>query len=181
MTSNLKLQYETKVVESLKEQFKYKNIHEIPKITKITLNRGIGERSQNAKGLESSIKEFAMITGQQPVITRAKKAIAGFKIRENMPIGLKVTLRKEKMYSFLERLINLGLPRIRDFRGVSPQNCDGRGNYNLGLKEQLMFPEISYDDIEKIRGIDVSISTTANTDQECIALLRALGMPFSDK
>nr|YP_010338160.1 ribosomal protein L5 [Erythrolobus coxiae]UNJ17745.1 ribosomal protein L5 [Erythrolobus coxiae] len=181
MSSTLKSTYESKVKNDLKEQFAYKNIHEIPKVTKITINRGLGEASQNAKALETSIQEIATITGQRPIVTRAKKAIAGFKIREDIPIGIKVTLRKEKMYSFLEKFINLSLPRIRDFQGISPKNFDGRGNYNLGLKEQLMFPEISYDDVEKIRGMDISISTTAKTDKECLALLKLLGMPFKDK
>nr|YP_010337969.1 ribosomal protein L5 [Timspurckia oligopyrenoides]UNJ17554.1 ribosomal protein L5 [Timspurckia oligopyrenoides] len=180
MNSSLKSQYQDKVVELLKQNFNYDNVHQVPKISKITVNRGLGEASQNAKALDSSIKELAIITGQKPVVTRTKKAIAGFKIREDIPIGLKVTLRKEKMYSFLERLINLALPRIRDFRGIDPKNFDGRGNYNLGLKEQLMFPEISYDDVEKIRGMDIAITTTANTDEECLALLKGLGMPFKN-
>nr|ARO91144.1 50S ribosomal protein L5 [Flintiella sanguinaria] len=181
MNSNLRLTYETKVIDQLKQQFTYKNIHQVPTITKITINRGLGEASQNAKALDASVKEFAVITGQKPVVTRAKKAIAGFKIRENIPIGLKVTLRKEKMYSFLERFINLALPRIRDFRGISSKNFDGRGNYSKLKKIIIMFPEISYDDVEKIRGMDISISTTAKTDEECLALLKALGMPFRDK
>nr|YP_010330163.1 ribosomal protein L5 [Porphyridium aerugineum]UNJ17879.1 ribosomal protein L5 [Porphyridium aerugineum] len=181
MTSNLKSIYQDKVVSSLKEKFNYQNVHQIPKLTKITINRGLGEASQNAKLLENSVKELSIVTGQKPVITRAKKAIAGFKLREDLPVGMKVTLRREKMYSFLERFINLALPRIRDFRGISPKKFDGRGNYNLGLKEQLMFPEISYNDVDKLLGMDICISTTAKSDEECLALLELLGMPFSKK
>jgi large subunit ribosomal protein L5 len=146
----------------------------------VTVNRGLGEASQNAKALESSLSELAMITGQRPVVTRAKKAIAGFKIRQGMPVGVMVTLRSDRMYSFLNRLINLALPRIRDFRGISPKSFDGRGNYTLGLREQLIFPEIDYDGIDQIRGMDITIVTTANTDEEGRALLKALGMPFRD-
>ena len=145
------------------------------------MNRGLGEASQNAKALESSLKELAVITGQQPVVTRSKKAIAGFKLRQGMPVGLKVTLRADRMYNFLDRLVNLSLPRIRDFRGVSPKSFDGRGNYSLGLKEQLIFPEVEYDSIDQIRGMDISIITTANTDEEGRALLKAFGMPFREK
>jgi len=148
---------------------------------KVTVNRGLGDASQNAKALESSIQEIALITGQKPVVTRAKKAIAGFKIRQGMPIGVMVTLRSDRMYAFLDRLINLALPRIRDFRGISPKSFDGRGNYNLGLREQLIFPEIEYDRIDQIRGMDISIVTTANTDEEGRALLKEMGMPFRDK
>jgi len=163
------------------EQFSYKNIHQVPKVVKVTVNRGLGDASQNAKALESSIQEIALITGQKPVVTRAKKAIAGFKIRQGMPIGVMVTLRSDRMYAFLDRLINLALPRIRDFRGISPKSFDGRGNYNLGLREQLIFPEIEYDRIDQIRGMDISIVTTANTDEEGRALLKEMGMPFRDK
>ena len=144
----------------------------------MTVNRGLGEASQNAKALESSLSEIATITGQKPVVTRAKKAIAGFKIRKGMPVGVMVTLRAERMYAFLERLINLALPRIRDFRGVSPKSFDGRGNYTLGLREQLIFPEVDYDSIDQIRGMDISIITTAKTDEEGRALLKEMGMPF---
>jgi large subunit ribosomal protein L5 len=147
-------------------------------VIKITVNRGLGEASQNAKALESSINELTTITGQKPIVTRAKKAIAGFKIRQGMPVGVMVTLRGERMYAFLDRLINLALPRIRDFRGISPNSFDGRGNYSVGIREQLIFPEIDYDSIEQIRGMDISIITTANTDEEGRALLKEMGMPF---
>ncbi|MFM7575596.1 MAG: 50S ribosomal protein L5, partial [Microcystaceae cyanobacterium] len=163
------------------EEFGYKNIHEVPKVIKITVNRGLGEASQNAKALESSIAEISTITGQKPVVTRAKKAIAGFKIRQGMPVGVMVTLRSEQMYAFLDRLINLALPRIRDFRGISPNSFDGRGNYSLGVREQLIFPEIDYDTIDQIRGLDISIITTAKTDEEGRALLKAMGMPFRNQ
>jgi large subunit ribosomal protein L5 len=144
------------------------------------VNRGLGEASQNSKALENSLSEIAVITGQRPVVTRAKKAIAGFKIREGMPVGVKVTLRGERMYAFLDRLMSLALPRIRDFRGLNPKSFDGRGNYTLGLREQLIFPEVEYDSIDQIRGMDVCISTSANTDEEGRALLKVLGMPFRD-
>lgn len=179
--SRLKTYYQDTIVTKLKEQFGYKNIHQVPKVTKVVINRGLGEASQNAKSLESSLTELATITGQKPVVTRAKKAIAGFKIRQGMPVGAMVTLRSDKMYSFLDRLINLALPRIRDFRGISPKSFDGRGNYSLGVKEQLIFPEISYDSIDQIRGFDISIITTANTDEEARALLKEMGMPFREK
>ncbi|MBD2652286.1 MULTISPECIES: 50S ribosomal protein L5 [Synechocystis] len=178
MTQRLKTLYQETVLPKLKEEFGYKNIHQVPKLTKVTVNRGLGEASQNAKALESSLAELATITGQKPVVTRARKAIAGFKIREGMPVGVMVTLRSERMYAFLDRLINLALPRIRDFRGISPNSFDGRGNYSLGIREQLIFPEIDYDTIDQIRGMDVSIITSAQTDEEGRALLKALGMPF---
>ena len=158
----------------------YTNQHQIPKLVKITVNRGIGEASQNSKALDNSIKEFQLITGQKPIVTRSKKAIAGFKIREDIPVGITVNLRRQKMYDFLNKLINLSLPRIRDFRGISSKKFDGRGNYNLGLREQLIFPEIEYDQIDTIRGFDISIVTTAQTDEESLALLKGLGMPFYD-
>ena len=173
--------YQESIVPQLKEEFGYKNIHEVPKIVKITINRGLGEASQNAKALESSITELATISGQKPVVTRAKKAIAGFKIREGMPVGVMVTLRSGRMYAFLDRLISLALPRIRDFRGVSPNSFDGRGNYSLGIREQLIFPEISYDSIDQIRGFDISIITNAKSDEEGRALLKAMGMPFRNQ
>jgi len=176
----LKDHYNDQVIQDLKEEFKYKNIHEIPKIVKMTINRGLGEASQNSKLLESSIRELTKITGQKPIITKSKKAIAGFKIREEMPVGMTVTLRKDYMYAFLERLINLVLPRIRDFRGVSNKQFDGRGNYTLGLRDQLIFPEISYDEIDRMKGMDISIVTTAKTDQESLALLKAMGLPFQN-
>lgn len=162
------------------EQFNYKNIHQVPKITKITVNRGLGEASKNNKTLDTSVQELSSITGQRPIITKARKSVAGFKIRDGMPVGMAVTLRKHLMYSFLERFIHLSLPRVRDFKGVSVKGFDGRGNYNLGIKEQLIFPEIEYDKVDQIRGMDISITTTAITQQEGIALLKALGMPFND-
>ena len=178
MTQRLKQIYQQTIIPQLKKQFGYSNIHQVPKVEKITLNRGLGEASQNAKALESSLSELAVITGQRPVVTRAKKAIAGFKIREGMPVGVMVTLRSQRMYAFLDRLINIALPRIRDFRGVNPNSFDGRGNYSLGIREQLIFPEIDYDSIDQIRGMDISIITTAQTDEEGRALLKEMGMPF---
>lgn len=180
MAEQIKTRYQKEIVPKLMEQFQYENIHQVPKLVKITINRGLGEAAQNAKALEASITELSVITGQKPVVTRAKKAIAGFKIRQGMPVGLMVTLRSDRMYSFLNRFVNLALPRIRDFRGVSPKSFDGRGNYTLGLREQLLFPEISYDRIDQIRGMDITIVTTANTDEEGRALLKEFGMPFRD-
>lgn len=180
MVAKLKTVYLDKIVPKMMDQFKYENIHQVPKIVKITVNRGLGEASQNAKALESSINELAVITGQKPVVTRAKKAIAGFKIRKGMPVGVMVTLRSDRMYAFLDRLINLALPRIRDFRGVSGKSFDGRGNYSLGVREQLIFPEINYDSIDQIRGLDIAIVTTAKTDEEGRALLKEMGMPFRE-
>jgi len=181
MAQKLKTNYQETIVPQLKEQFNYRNIHQVPKIIKVTLNRGLGEAASNAKALESSLTEIGLIAGQKPVVTRAKKAIAGFKIREGMPVGMMVTLRGDRMYAFLDRLINLALPRIRDFRGISPKSFDGRGNYSLGVREQLIFPEIEYDRIDQIRGMDISIITTAKTDEEGRALLKAFGMPFRDQ
>nr|QCI04427.1 ribosomal protein L5 [Antithamnion hubbsii] len=178
MPNSLYTLYKNKISQELFSQFKYNNIHQVPKLVKITLNRGLGEAAQNTKSLDNSIKEFTLITGQKPIVNKAKQSIAGFKIRENVPIGLSVTLRNDKMYDFLNKLINLSLPRIRDFRGISSKQFDGRGNYNLGLKEQIIFPEIEYDQIDKIRGMDIAIVTTANNDQEGLALLQAFGMPF---
>ncbi|MGD1951134.1 MAG: 50S ribosomal protein L5 [Leptolyngbyaceae cyanobacterium] len=180
MSEQLKDFYNSKVVPKLMEQFEYKNVHQVPKVIKVTVNRGLGEASQNAKALEASVSEVGVITGQRPVITRAKKAIAGFKIRQGMPVGVMVTLRSARMYAFLNRLINLVLPRIRDFRGVSPKSFDGRGNYTLGLREQLIFPEVDYDGVDQIRGMDITIVTNAKTDEEGRALLKELGMPFRD-
>ncbi len=180
MNQSLQLLYKNHIKDSLKREFAYKNVHEIPKITKIVINRGLGEASQNAKSLENSLQELMLISGQKPIITRSKKSIAGFKIRENIPIGMTVTLRKYRMYNFLNKLINLALPRIRDFRGISKKHFDGQGNYNLGLKEQLIFPEIEYDAVERIRGMDIAIVTTAITDQEALSLLKRFGMPFQD-
>lgn len=180
MPKPLKTRYLEDIVPKLTEQFSFTNVHEVPKVVKIVINRGLGEASQNAKALESSINEMMVITGQKPVVTRAKKAIAGFKIRQGMPVGLMVTLRGEKMYAFLDRLIALSLPRIRDFRGISPKSFDGRGNYSLGVREQLMFPEIDYDSIDQIRGMDISIVTSAANDEEGRALLKEMGMPFRE-
>ena len=181
MTQKLKTQYQETIVPKLMTQFNYTNTHQVPKVIKVTVNRGLGEASTNAKALESSLAEIAKITGQKPVVTRAKKAIAGFKLRQGMPVGVMVTLRADRMYAFLDRLISLALPRIRDFRGVSPKSFDGRGNYSLGIREQLIFPEIEYDSIDQIRGMDISIITTANTDEEGRALLKEMGMPFRDQ
>jgi large subunit ribosomal protein L5 len=180
MTQRLKLTYNETIVPKLMEEFSYENRLQAPKVVKITVNRGLGEASQNAKALEASLNEIAIITGQKPVVTRAKKAIAGFKIRQGMPVGVMVTLRAERMYAFLDRLINLALPRIRDFRGISPKSFDGRGNYTLGLREQLIFPEIEYDSVDQLRGMDISIITSANSDEEGRALLKAMGMPFRE-
>jgi len=181
MTQRLKTIYQETVVPKLREQFNYTNVHQVPKIVKVTLNRGLGDAANNAKALESSLTEIGIIAGQKPVVTRAKKAIASFKIRQGMPVGIMVTLRGDRMYAFLDRLINLALPRIRDFRGISPKSFDGRGNYSLGVREQLIFPEIEYDRIDQIRGLDISIITTAKTDEEGRALLKAFGMPFRDQ
>ena len=179
MPQRLQILNNTVIVPKLQKELGYTNIHQVPRLEKIVINRGLGEASQNAKALESSIAEISAITGQRPVITRAKKAIASFKIRKGMPVGLMVTLRRERMYAFLDRLINIALPRIRDFRGVSPKAFDGRGNYTLGIREQLIFPEINYDSVDQLRGMDISIVTTAKTDEEGRALLKAFGMPFA--
>ena len=181
MVQRLKKFYLETVTPNLVKQFKYTNNHQVPRLEKIVINRGLGDASQNAKLLESSLNELSIIASQRGVVTRSRKAIAGFKIREKMPVGVSVTLRGEKMYAFLDRLINLALPRIRDFQGVSSKSFDGRGNYSLGLEEQLMFPEISYDQIDQIRGMDISIITTCNSDEEGVALLKNLGMPFRNK
>ena len=175
---SLKQRYRETIQPKLLKDLALTNVHEVPKVVKVTVNRGLGEAAQNAKALEASIAELATITGQKVVVTRAKKAIAGFKIRQGMPIGVTVTLRGERMYAFLERLIHLALPRIRDFRGVSPKSFDGRGNYTLGIREQIIFPEISFDQIDAIRGMDVTIVTSARNDDEGRALLREMGMPF---
>nr|QUE28642.1 ribosomal protein L5 [Porphyrostromium japonicum] len=170
--------YKSKVVSSLKERFQYKNTHETPKLVKIIINRGLGDASQNTKLLEASIQELTSITGQKPIVTLAKKSIAGFKLREQVPVGIMVTLRKDKMYCFLQKLINLSLPRIRDFRGISASGFDGRGNFNMGLKEQLIFPEIEYDQVQQIKGFNITVVTTAKSDEEAFVLLQSLGMPF---
>ena len=179
--TRLKTVYQETIVPKLITQFEYTNVHQVPKVIKVSVNRGLGEAAQNAKSLEASLSEIALITGQKPVVTRAKKAIAGFKIRQGMPVGIMVTLRGERMYAFLDRLINLTLPRIRDFRGVSPKSFDGRGNYTLGVREQLIFPEVEYDKIDQVRGLDISTITTAKTDEEGRALLKEMGMPFRDQ
>mgnify|MGYP000757796033 FL=1 len=176
--SRLREQYENEIKDAMIKKFGYKNAMEIPKLDKIVVNMGVGEAKENAKLLEAAVKDMEAITGQKAVTTKAKNAIANFKIRENMPIGCKVTLRGEKMYEFADRLINLALPRVRDFRGVNPNAFDGRGNYALGIKEQIIFPEIEYDKIDKVRGMDVCFVTTANTDEEGRELLKLMGAPF---
>jgi large subunit ribosomal protein L5 len=170
--------YTKEVVPALRKQFNYKNIMQVPRLDKIVINMGLGEAIQNIKILDSALEEITAITGQRPVITKARRSIAQFKLRAGMPIGCMVTLRKERMYEFLNRLINIALPRVRDFRGLPPHAFDGRGNYSLGLKEQIIFPEINYDKIDKIKGMNIVIATTAKTDEEGRELLRLLGMPF---
>lgn len=179
MAARLKDKYLSEVAKAMMEKFAYKNVMEIPKLEKVIINMGVGEAVANPKVLESAVTDMTAISGQKPVVTRAKKSIAAFKLRQGMPIGAKVTLRGERMYHFMDKLINVSLPRTRDFRGVSAKAFDGRGNYALGLKEQLIFPEISYDKIDKIRGMDIIIVTTAKTDEEARELLKLLGMPFS--
>lgn len=174
----LKERYKKEVIPALMKQFAYKNVMQVPRIERIVINVGMGEAIQNVKLLDAAVKEISLITGQRPVITRAKKSIANFKLREGMPIGCMVTLRGEKMYEFLNRFLNAALPRIRDFKGVSGKSFDGRGNYSLGLKEQLIFPEINYDEIQGIHGMDITIVTTARTNEEGKALLKLMGMPF---
>ena len=177
--SRLKDLYKDEIVDAMIKKFGYKNIMEVPKLDKIVINMGVGEAKENAKVLDSAVKDLETITGQKVVLTRAKNSVANFKIREGMPIGCKTTLRGEKMYDFMDRLVNLALPRVRDFRGVSADSFDGRGNYALGVKEQLIFPEIEYDNVEKVRGMDVIVVTTAKTDEEARELLRLFGMPFA--
>ncbi|HHW58196.1 MAG TPA: 50S ribosomal protein L5 [Clostridia bacterium] len=177
--SRLRDKYQQEVVPALIERFGYKNIMQVPKLEKVVINIGVGEAKENPKALEAAVNDLTMIAGQKPVITRAKRSIANFKIRQGMPIGVKVTLRGERMYEFLDKLFNIALPRVRDFKGVSPNSFDGRGNYALGVKEQLIFPEIDYDKIDKIRGMDIIIVTTAKTDEEAKGLLELLGMPFA--
>lgn len=176
--TRLKETYQKEIVDAMMKKFGYKNVMQVPKIEKIVVNMGIGEAKENSKILDSAMADLATITGQKAVITRAKHSIANFKLREGMPIGCKVTLRGDKMYSFLDRLVNLALPRVRDFRGVNPDAFDGRGNYALGIKEQLIFPEIEYDKVDKVRGMDVIVVTTARTDEEARELLTQFGMPF---
>ena len=179
MAARLKEKYLSEVAKAMMDKFGYKNIMEIPKVEKVIINMGVGEAVANPKVLDAAVGDLTLISGQKPIITRAKKSIATFKLREGMPIGTKVTLRGERMYHFLDKLINVSLPRVRDFRGISPKAFDGRGNYALGMKEQLIFPEISYDKIDKTRGMDIVIVTTAKTDEEARELLKLLGMPFS--
>src|SRR5690625_2055085 len=173
-----KEQFQEQATPTLMEKFNYKSVREVPKIEKVVINMGVGDAVQNSKALDSAVEELALISGQQPVITRAKKSIAGFRLREGMPVGVKVTLRGERMYEFLQKLIHVSLPRVRDFRGISNKSFDGRGNYTLGIKEQLIFPEIDYDKVNRVRGMDIVIVTTANTDEEARELLAELGMPF---
>ena len=177
--NRLKEKYLKEVVPALMSKFNYKSVMQVPKIEKIVINMGVGDAVQNAKALDSAVEELALISGQKPVVTRAKKSIAGFRLREGMPIGAKVTLRGERMYEFFDKLVSVSLPRVRDFRGVSKKSFDGRGNYTLGVKEQLIFPEIDYDKVNKVRGMDIVIVTTANTDEESRELLTQLGMPFA--
>lgn len=175
----LKEKYKTEVAPALTQKFGYKNVMEIPKVEKVIINMGVGEAVGNPKALDAAVGDLTTIAGQKPVVTRAKKSIAAFKIRQGMAIGTKVTLRGERMYHFLDKLLNVSLPRVRDFRGVSPRAFDGRGNYTLGVKEQLIFPEIEYDKVDKVRGMDIVIVTTAKTDEEARELLKLMGMPFS--
>lgn len=176
--NRLKEKYEKEVVPALMEKFNYDNIMQVPVVEKIVINMGVGDAVQNSKVLDNAVEELTAISGQKPVITRAKKSIAGFKLREGMPIGTKVTLRQERMYEFLDKLISVSLPRVRDFRGISSKSFDGRGNYTLGVREQLIFPEVDYDKVSKVRGMDIVIVTTAKTDEEGRELLTLLGMPY---
>ncbi|MFT7579508.1 MAG: large subunit ribosomal protein L5 [Myxococcota bacterium] len=176
--SRLEDKYKNEIIESLKKEFSLTNPMEVPKLTKITLNMGLGEAVQNPKIIDSAVEELSLITGQKPIITRARKSIATFKLREGMPIGVAVTLRRHKMYEFLDRLINVALPRVRDFRGISPKGFDGRGNFSMGLKEQIIFPEIQYDKVQKVKGFNITIVTSARTDDEGRKLLTYFGMPF---
>ena len=177
-TPRMKQRYDDQVVKAMTEKFGYKNALEVPKLEKITLNMGVGEASQDKKKVQTAAEEMALIAGQKPVITKAKKSIAQFKLREGMPIGCKVTLRRERMYEFMDRLVTVAMPRIRDFRGLNTKSFDGRGNYAMGLKEQIIFPEISYDQIDKVRGMDIIVTTTAKTDDEARELLKLFGFPF---
>jgi large subunit ribosomal protein L5 len=180
MTARLKERYQHEVVPQLRQTYAYENPHEVPRLTKIVVNMGVGEAIQNSKILDSAVNEMALITGQKPLITKSKKSIANFKLRAGMSIGCKVTLRQERMYEFLDRLINVALPRVRDFKGVPPDAFDGRGNYALGIREQIIFPEVSYEAVERVKGLGVIIVTTAHTDEEARSLLALLGMPFRE-
>ena len=178
MTARLKETYDKEVFNALKEKFGYKNVMEVPKLEKVTINMGLGEAKDNAKLMEGAVEELAIITGQRPVVTKAKKSIANFKVRQGMPVGAKVTLRGDNMYEFIDKFFNIALPRVRDFKGVSRNSFDGRGNYSLGIKEQLIFPEINYDQVDKIKGMNIVFTTTAKSDEEAMELLALLGMPF---
>lgn len=179
MVPKQKVFYKENIIEKLQKQFDYKNPHQVPQIVKIKVNRGLGEAARNSKILDGSVAELAKITGQKPYIALSKKSIAGFKIRDGMPVGASVTLRREKMYAFLDKLVNLTLPSIKDFRGISSNNFDGQGNYNFGFKDQLVFPEIDYEEVQQLDGLNISIVTSAKTDEEGYALLKAFGMPFA--
>ncbi|UAL47569.1 50S ribosomal protein L5 [Sutcliffiella horikoshii] len=176
--NRLKEKYQSEIIPALMGKFNYKSVMQAPKLEKIVINMGVGDAVANSKALDTAVEELSSITGQKPVVTRAKKSIAGFRLREGMPIGAKVTLRGERMYEFLDKLVSVSLPRVRDFRGISKKSFDGRGNYTLGVKEQLIFPEIDYDKVSKVRGMDIVIVTTANTDEEARELLTSFGMPF---
>jgi large subunit ribosomal protein L5 len=178
-TPRLKNRYEDEIRDQLQERFELKSVMAVPRVTKVTLNMGVGEAKVNSKALDDAVAELAIISGQHPVITRATKSIAGFKLREGMPIGCKVTIRGDRMYEFLDRLMSIALPRIRDFRGINPGSFDGRGNFAMGVREQVIFPEINYDDVKEVRGLNITITTTAPDDEQARELLRALGMPFS--
>ena len=177
--TRLQDKYEKEIIPAMMEKFGYKNVMQVPRLEKIVINMGVGEAKENQKVLESAVSDLTLISGQKPILTRAKKSVANFKIRENMALGCKVTLRKAKMYEFADKLMSIALPRVRDFRGISAKSFDGRGNYSLGIKEQLIFPEIEYDKIDKVRGMDIIFVTTANTDEEARELLIFLGMPFA--
>lgn len=176
--ARLKDKYKNEVIKAMMQKFGYKNVMQVPKLEKVVINTGVGEAIQNSKAMDAAVSDLSTITGQRPVVTKAKKSIAAFKVRQGMSVGCKVTLRGERMYEFVDKLFNVALPRVRDFRGVSPKSFDGRGNYSLGIREQLIFPEIEYDKIDKIRGMDIIFVTTAKTDEEARELLRLLGMPF---
>lgn len=178
MTARLRETYKSDIFTALKDKFNYANVNEVPKLVKITINMGLGEAKENSKIMESAIQELALISGQRPVVTKAKKSIANFKVRQGMPVGAKVTLRGGNMYEFADKFFNISLPRVRDFKGVSKNSFDGRGNYSMGIKEQLIFPEINYDDVETVKGMNIVFTTTAKTDEEAAALLELLGMPF---
>ena len=178
MTARLRETYKSDVFTALKDKFNYANVNEVPKLEKITINMGLGEAKENSKIMESAIQELALISGQRPVVTKAKKSIANFKVRQGLPVGAKVTLRGDNMYEFADKFFNISLPRVRDFKGVSKNSFDGRGNYSMGIKEQLIFPEINYDDVETVKGMNIVFTTTAKTDEEAAALLELLGMPF---